>query len=382
MTHMLTHPMKSLFRKLITVVLVLPVIGCKVDPEYDFSKLDTTVTLFKGLELPVPDVQILLKDVFSLEEDYDFIRSDGAGNYLIHLDMDPINLQFPFPDTDSDQIPVPFEPVEYKFDAVPDFLSGKDQTVVVDLSDMQVSLLVDSDIPAVATVGATIEAIRSGKVSTRCSVGGLDFNFGRTEYCFVGKQSPTFPDYYRVLPELGKMFTPIPDALRLGALDVSMEKDQRESVPLDQLYNISCQLSAESPIRFAAGTHFSMSAPLKAELNLDEIGLKTAVLYLAIDNTTPLDFTFNLYAYDAAGKRVDTIKVTPDFETIPALSGISGSITLTTPGDLRFSSLSLEMTASAPAGIDPAKSCLNRNQGLKLMGMSLYLPDGIQIRLD
>lgn len=374
--------MKALLRLFLPAALLFPVIGCQVDPAYDFSKLDTTVTLFKGLDFPVPDAQILLKDVFSLEKDYDFIRCDGAGNYLIHLDMDPVHLQFPLPDTGSDQIPVPFEPIDYTFDAVPDLLSGKDQTVVVDLSDMLVTLTVDSDIPAVASVDATIDAIRSDKVSARCSVEGLDINYGNNQHFFVGKESPAFPDYYRVLPDLGKMFSPIPDAIRLSSLGVFMDAEQRSYVSHDQPYNISCQFSAESPIRFAQGTHFSMSAPLNAELNLDEIGLKTAVLFLTIDNTTPLDFSFRLYAYDAAGKRLDSIQVTPDFEKIPALSTIGGSITLTTPGDLRFASLSLEMTASAPGNIDPTRNYLNRNQGLKLFGMSLYLPDGIQIRLD
>ncbi len=374
--------MKALLRLFLPAALLFPVIGCQVDPAYDFSKLDTTVTLFRGLDFPVPDAQILLKDVFSLEKDYDFIRCDGAGNYLIHMDMDPVHLQFPLPEMGSDQIPVPFEPIEYSFDAVPDVLSGKDQTVVVDLSDMLVTLAVDSDIPAEASVDATIDAIRSGKVSARCSVEGLDINYGNYQHFFVGKESPDFPDYYRVLPELGKLFSPIPDALRLSSLDVFMDAEQQSYVSHDQLYNISCQLSAESPIRFAQGTHFSMSAPLNAELNLDEIGLKTAVLFLTIDNTTPLDFSFRLYAYDAAGKRLDSIQVTPDFEKIPALSTIGGSITLTTPGDLRFASLSLEMTASAPGNIDPTRNYLNRNQGLRLFGMSLYLPDGIQIKLD
>lgn len=374
--------MKAHLRLFLPAALLIPVIGCQVDPAYDFSKLDTTVTLFKGLDFPVPDTQILLKDVFSLEKDYDFIRCDGAGNYLIHLDMDPVHLQFPLPDTDSDQIPVPFEPVEYTFGTVPDLLSGKDQTVVVDLSDMLVSLAVDSDIPAMASVDATIEAIRSGKVSARCSVEGLDLNYGNNQHFFVGKESPDFPDFYRVLPELGKMFSPIPDAVRISSLGVFMDAEQRSYVSHDQLYNISCRFSAESPILFAEGTHFSMSTKLDAELNLDEIGLKKAILFLSIDNTTPLDFSFRLHAYDAAGNRLDSIQVTPDFETIPARSQTGGGITLTTSGDLRFSSLGLELTASAPGNLDPSQSYLNRYQGLNLFGMSLYLPDGIQIRLD
>ena len=374
--------MKALIRLLLIASLALSTLGCKVDPAYDFSKLDTTVTLFKGLEFPVPDAQIYLKDVFSLEHDYDFIRCDGAGNYLLHLDMDPFNLQFSLPEADDDRIPIPFDPVEYTFDGVPDMLSGKEQAVAMDLSDIEVSLSVDSDIPASASVNASFEAIRSGQVSAQCSVEGMDINYGQNQHFFTGKESSVFPAPYQVLPGLDKMFSPIPDAVRISSLEVFMDAEQRSYVSHEQLYNISCQLSAESPIRFAQGTHFSMSVPLNAELDLDEIGLKTAILFLAVDNTTPLDFSFRLHAYDAAGKRLDSIQVTSDFETIPALSTIGGSLTLTTPGDLRFASLSLDLTASAPGNLDPYRSCLNRNQGLRLTGMSLYLPDGIQIKLD
>ena len=374
--------MTAFVRTILVTAVVLPVLGCQVDPEYDFSKLDTTITLFQGLELPVPDAQILLKDVFSLEEDYSFIRCDGDGNYFIHLDMDSIDMSFPIPNSGSDKIPVPFMPVEYRFDGVSDVFAGKDNSVIMDLSEMVVTLAVNSDVPATATADVTIDAIRSGQVSNRCSVDGLEIQEGSNLHYFVEKESSTFPNFYRVVPNLGAMFSPIPDALRLSALDVYMDAGQRSMLNPGALYNVSCQLSAESPICFAAGTHFSMSTPLNAELSLDEIGLKTAILNLVIENTIPLDFTFRLQAYDAAGNRLDSIQVTPDFEKIPALSIIGGSITLTTPGDLRFSSLSFELTASAPANSAQVGTCLNRNQFLRFSGMNLFLPDGVQIRLD
>ena len=91
-----------------------------------------------------------------------------------------------------------------------------------------------------------------------------------------------------------------------------------------------------------------------------------------------------LHAFDASGNKLDSIQVEPDFEKISALGRTNGSITLTTAGDLRFSSLELELTASAPSSLtstDYYGPCLNRNQGLNLTGMSLYLPDGIQISL-
>ena len=375
--------MKTLLRSLLIVSFALPVIGCKVDSTYDFSNLDTTVTVLKGAEFPVPNARILLKDVFPLD-DNDFITCDESGNYLIDVALDPVDLQFLIPESDTDKIPVDFEPVMYSFEDVPDFLSGKDQRVVLDLSDMQVDLSIDSDIPAEFSIRTAIESIRSGAVSHKCFIDGLNVAYGSSRYVFLEEKSSSDPDNYRAVPGLGELFSPIPDALAISTLDVFATAEQRALVAHDQVYDLSCRVSAESPIRFAEGTRFVMSAPLNAELNLEEIGLKTAVLSLQIENSMPLAFSFGLYAYDASGNRLDSIQVTPDFETIPALGRTSGSITLSTAGDLRFASLELELTASVPSSLassDYYGPYLNKNQGLSLTGMSLYLPDGIQISL-
>lgn len=375
--------MKTLLRSLLIVFLALASVGCKVDPEYDFSHLDTTVTVLKGAEFPVPNARILLRDVFPLD-DNEFITCDERGNYLIDVALDPIDLQFPIPESDSDRIPVDFEPVPYSFENVPDFLSGKDQRVVLDLSDMKVDLTIDSDIPAEFSVRTAIESFRSGTVSRRFSIDNLTVACGNNHYVFLEEKSDSDPDNYRAVPGLGKLFSPIPDSLRIGTLDVFADAEQRALVAHDRMYNLSCRVSAESPIRFAEGTRFVLSAPLNASLNLEEIGLKKAVLSLDIENSMPLDFAFALHAFDASGNELDSIQVTPDFEKISALGRTSGSITLSTAGDLRFSSLELELTASAPSSLtssDYYGPCLNRNQGLNMTGMSLYLPDGIQISL-
>ena len=375
--------MRFIFRSLVLVFFVLPVIGCKVDSEYDFSNLDTTMTVLKGVEFPVPNARILLRDVFPLENN-DFITCDESGNYLVHVVLDPIDLQILFPDSDEDRISVNFEPVVYTFEAVPDFLSGKDQRVVLDLSGLQVDMRVDSDIPSEFSISTAIESIRSGTVSRRCSIDDLAVAYGSNRYVFLEEKSSSDPDYYRAVPNLGKLFYPIPDALRISSLELYANAAQRALVEHDRVYNLSCLVSAESPIRFVEGTRFVMSAPLNAELNLEEIGLKKAVLSLQIDNSMPFDFSFGLHAFDASGNRLDSIQVAPDFESIPALGRTSGSITLTTSGDLRFSNLELELTASVPATLassDYYGTCLNRNQGLNLTGMSLSLPDGIQISI-
>ncbi len=374
------RPMNAFVRSLVLASFAMAAAGC-VDPDYDFSKLDTTVTVLKGVDFPVPSAQILLKDVFPLE-DYEFITCDANGDYQIDMKLDPIDLQVLFPESDIDRIPLESEPVQYSFAAVPDFLSGKDQTVVVDLSGMQVGLDVQSDIPARFAITTAIESIHSGTVSKQYTIDDLDVNFGLNHYVFLKEKSAGDPDYYKAVPGLEDLLSPIPDAIRFSTKELYADAEQRALVTRNQVYNLTCQPSAKSPIKFAEGTRFLLSVPLNASLDLKEIGLKKAVLNLVIENTTPLDFSFNLYAYDASGKFLDSIRVTPDFQSIPAGVQTKGAVTLTTSGDLRFSSLSLELTASAPASSAHYGTCLNRNQGLKFTGMSLYLPDGIDIKMD
>ena len=170
--------------------LTLAVIGCKVDSSYDFSELDTTMTVLKGAEFPVPSVQLKLKDVYPLD-DFDYVQVDGAGNYLIRFDCDPIEVSVEFPESsafDGDRIPIDFDPVVYHFDGIPELLSGHDPSVLVDLSEMVVTMAVNSTLPAAFSVHANLEAVRSGAVTTRCPVDNLGVSaYGREIFNLVAK---------------------------------------------------------------------------------------------------------------------------------------------------------------------------------------------------
>lgn len=365
----------------VAAVAALGATGCQVDPAYDFTKLDTTLSFFKGAEFPVPDAQVLLKDVFPLEE-YDFITCDPNGDYRLDYRLDPVHFPVVIPETQEDRIPVDIAPVRFNFDNLPDFLSGKDQSVAVDMSDLKVSLGIDSDIPAEFAVSAAIEAIRGGAVSARCPVDDLFIRYGSNRYVLLEDDGSVYPDDYRPVAGLSELFSPIPEAVQIGSFAFYANADQRALIAHDRLYNLSFEASAESPLRFSEGTRFRLSTQLDAQISLDQVGLKKAILNLGVENTMPFDLSFRLSACDASGNVLNDVQVTPDFEMIPAMANMGGSITLSTKGDLRFSSLLLELTASVPTGSPYAGTCLNRNQGLYLRGMSLYLPDGIQIRLD
>jgi len=114
-------------------------------------------------------------------------------------------------------------------------------------------------------------------------------------------------------------------------------------------------------------------------LDLEQIGLKKAELIFHYDNSIPMDFTASLYALDAAGNRLDNIQVDV-WDTLRGQSNGDNGITLTTQGDLRFASLVLELTAASNESV--SETAFNKNQGIRFYDMKLYLPDGIQVRLD
>jgi hypothetical protein len=186
-----------------------------------------------------------------------------------------------------------------------------------------------------------------------------------------------------VVPGLEKLLNPIPDALRITELEISSEASERAKVDHSQRYEISCEIYLESPILFSEGTYFHRSMTINASLNLEQIGLKKALLPVDIENSLPLDFAFSIEAQDEHGNPVDGIAISTDFDRIPGIATTSGTITLTAEDDIRFSRLNMELTASALAeNPHDQRTYLNRQQGLYLSNMSLYLPDGIQIHLD
>lgn len=372
--------MKPIFKLLFAFVPVLTAVSCKVDSEYDFSKLDTTVTVLKGVSFPVPNAQILLNDIFSLD-DSEYIIYEADGDYHIHLEMVPFDIPVSFPESDLDLVPVDYDPVRFEFGNLSDFLSEEIGSVALDLSGMKVDMEVGSDIPAELSINTTLESVRDGVVDRQCQIENLTIRYGNRKYTFVENLNNSESGNYVEIPELSKLLFPIPDLIQFGSLEVYADARQRALIDPYELYDLSFGVTVDSPIRFAEGTRLNLSLPLDAKLDLDEIGLKKAVLNMVMDNSIPLDFSIKMSAYGMDGQKLESVQITPGFDVIPASSRTEGSITLTTDGDLRFSSLVLDLTASFPAA--PASSAnLNRNQGLKLSGMSLYLPDGIQVKLD
>ena len=369
--------MKRLIPLLIAgTFLVLSGTGCILDTRYDLSKLNTEMTVLKGAEFPVPPVSFSLGQLLKLDG-YDFIVLDGNGDYLVRFDLEPLEVQVTIPPFEGSlHVPLVFKPVPYSFDSVPDFISGKDQQFEADLSDMTVALEVESGIPASFTASGTVQTLLKGSVTNSYDFEQIGVNSGKQTY-YLKENATGFGEI--AVPGLSRMLSPFPDAVQLSSLDLYAEASQDMAPLVGKTYNMTFKTQVESPICFQENHRITLSLPLDAELDLDEIGLKRAILYLTYDNGIPLNFSLAAYALDAQGKRIEGVKA----ETTDTIRGrnMGGlAVELTTQGDLRFARIMLELTISSDSQI--AGMHINRNQELRLGDMYLYLPDGIQIRLD
>lgn len=361
----------------VAAALSLSLCSCIADPSYDLSQLDTEMTVLKGAEFRVPDTPVTtLNDIFDLEG-IEYIACNENGDYEIRFGLDPVDMTLYVPVSDvTGEIPVDMDPVEYAFGSIPDFLSGEGQKVSPDLSRMQVHLRADSEIPADLAFGATIETLKDQTVLHRYELQDLPVRTGTNDLYL--EESPTDPSW--AVPDLGKFLSPIPDKVRISGLNARwIDGTQHADLDPEHGYNLSLQTSFRTPILFSSDSRFTVSIPLDATLDLEQVGLKKAELIFHYDNSIPMDFTASLYALDAAGNRLDNIQVDV-WDTLRGQSNGDNGITLTTQGDLRFASLVLELTAASNESV--SQTAFNRNQGIRFHDMKLFLPDGIQIRID
>ena len=374
--------MKTRTLMLTGALLVVCGTGCKVDSDYDLSKLETEITVLKGATFPVPSPKpIYLADILNLEG-YKYIVVDDNGDYCISFDLDPVELSLEIPadaTPSNNRIPTNFIPKPYTFDGVPDFLSADGQQVEPDLSEMELRLSIDSGVPALFTVSTQLETFQKGALKRSYSVDNLAIPYGKTEYCLRERSDGSAGSIQ--VPELGKLLSPVPDEFKISALDVFATDDQLALLTPGSAYDILCLTSVWSPISFSENTRFQVSTPLDAQLSLEPVGLKKVALHMDVENTIPLDFTVDLYALDSDGQRIETIKFSDSGSvSIPGRKTSSASLTLTTQGDLRFSSLVLDLTASSNPEI--AGIHFNRTQLIRFSNLYLELPDGIQVKMD
>ena len=176
---------------------------------------------------------------------------------------------------------------------------------------------------------------------------------------------------------MGKLLSPIPDELIIKDLTVSADADQRKKVVAGREYGITCAVSVTTPLAFSAESNVHLTIPVNAEVNLDQVGLKKAVLKMDVVNSIPLDFSISAYALDQQGNRLESVKATTDVPikggSVDSPAVTPATVTLTTDGDLRFSGIVLELSV---AGIH-----FNEKQGIELRNVVVSFPEGIQVQI-
>ena len=356
--------------------LVLSVTGCIVDTRYDLVQLDTEMTVMKGATIPVPSASFKLGDLLQLDG-YDYISCDENGDFRVRFDLDPLEVQVTMPSFDEGyHVPVYFQPIPYSFSSVPDFISGEGQQFEADLSDMTITLEADSGIPASFTASGKVETQLKGAVTNSCQLENVRLYQGKHTYIF--RDHAASADEISV-PGLANMLVPFPDAVQLSSVDLYGDPDQDLQALTGNTYDLNFKTRVETPICFRENSRVTFTMPVEAELNLKEIGLKKAQLFVTYDNTIPLNFSLAVHAEDADGNKVAGVQATIS-DQIQGLTKADIMVELTTSGDLRFSKIVLELTVSSDSRL--AGLHINQNQEIRFTDMYICLPDGIQVRID
>ena len=358
--------------------------GCKVDNRYDLEKLDPESTLFKGKSFPVGKVNsIYLRDFLKLDGEY--IVTDENGDYRVRFNTDSFPFSVIAPPAVGQDLSYEFEPLQYDMADLSEMFSDAGQGLVAELPELEIGLHVDSGVPAVFSFNAVLATAKDNNPLRQYSLDNLPVSHGKSVYILnrTGKGSRN-DVIYKQIQDIDKILSPIPDALKINDLTVSMDQNQLALLESGKEYEVSGYASVDTPLSFTADSRLDLSLPIDAKLNLDQIGLKKAVLKMDVTSSIPLAFSAEVQALDDSGNVIQDVSAKTDVPiaagTIAAPAKTEVTVTLTTGGDLRFNGLLLHLSAASNAQV--AGTHLNQAQGLDFDNLILYLPDGIQVKPD
>ena len=368
---------------LLTGMTLLVTAGCKIDNRFDLNNLDTESTLFKGFTLKIGDLKpVYLRDFLKLDGEY--IVTDERGDYRVRFSTDSFPFYVYAPPVSGQDLTYEFEPLVYEMADLAAMLSDSGQGLVAELPELEIALDVDSDVPAVFSFDAVLETSKGSKTLRQYALDDLSVAYGKTEYVLNLTGNGARNDViYKQIRDLDKILNPIPDALKINALTVSIDKDELARLEVGAEYEVTGRASVDTPLSFSADSRLDLSIPIEdAKLNLDQIGLKKALLKMDVTSTIPMDFSASVDALDGDGNVIRDISAKTDVPIAggsidaPAKTGVT--VTLTTGGDLRFNGLVLRLSAASNQQV--AGTHLNQSQGLEFKDLVLSLPDGIQVK--
>ena len=183
------------------VALAVPVMlltGCQVDPSFDFSKLDMESTFLKGAAIPIGNPQpVMLDDLLNVEANEYFYALEN-GDYHIHVPFETVRFDVNVP---FDNVVIPESGQVFDIPGIPEFLSGQENNVQVELSGVEVSVQVESAIPETVTIGTQVDLSRAGEVTRQYGIQGLSVASGKTDFLFSETGEGNTPGVvYKALP--------------------------------------------------------------------------------------------------------------------------------------------------------------------------------------
>lgn len=370
---------------LLTGMTLLVTAGCKIDNRFDLNNLDTESTVMKGAVFKLGSLKpVYLRDFLKLDGEY--IVTDERGDYRVRFSTD----SFPFyvygPPVSGQDLTYEFEPLAYEMADLAGMLSDSGQGLVAELPELEIAIKVDSGVPAVFSFDAVMETARGSKTLHQYTLDDLPVSYGKSEFILNATGTGARNDViYRQIQNIDKILYPVPDALKINDLTVSIDKDQLALLEPGTEYEVSGQASVDTPLSFTADSRLDLSIPIEnAKMDLDVVGLKKAVLKMNATSTIPLDFSASVQALDGNGNVIPDISAKTDVPiaggSVAAPVKTEVSVTLTTGGDLRFDGLVLRLSAASNPQV--AGIHLNQSQGLEFKDLVLSLPDGIQVKMD
>ena len=370
---------------LLTGVTLMVTAGCKIDNRFDLNNLDTESTVMKGATIKIGKLKpVYLRDFLELDGEY--IVTDENGDYRVRFSTD----SFPFyvygPPVSGQDLTYEFEPLVYEMADLAGMLSDSGQDLVAELPELEIALKVNSNVPAVFSFDAVMETSKGSETLHQYALDDLSVSYGKSEFILnltgAGARNDVI---YKQIRDIDKVLHPIPDALKINELKVSIDKEQLALLEPGTEYEVSGQASVDTPLSFTADSRLNLSIPIEdSKLNLQYIGLKKAVLTMDATSTIPLDFSASVQALDDKGNVIQDISAKTDVPiaggSIAAPTKTAVTVTLTTGGDLRFDGLILHLSAASNAQV--AGTHLNQSQGLEFKNLILTLPDGIQLNVN
>ena len=370
---------------LLTGMTLLVTAGCKIDNRFDLNNLDTESTVMKGAVFKLGSLKpVYLRDFLKLDGEY--IVTDERGDYRVRFSTD----SFPFyvygPPVSGQDLTYEFEPLAYEMADLAGMLSDSGQGLVAELPELEIAIKVDSGVPAVFSFDAVMETARGSKTLHQYALDDLPVSYGKSEFILNATGTGARNDViYKQIQDIDKILYPVPDALKINDLTVSIDKDQLALLEPGTEYEVSGQASVDTPLSFTADSRLDLSIPIdNAKMDLDVVGLKKALLKMDVTSTIPLDFSASVQALDGNGNVIPDISAKTDVPiaggSVDAPVKTEVSVTLTTGGDLRFDGLVLRLSAASNPQV--AGIHLNQSQGLEFKDLVLSLPDGIQVKMD